>query len=196
MPVHNKKLVAATALFPLIFAFPVGPVLGQDQQDRRSIPPLTGPLAEDGLVDYYAALNRELSRGVTPENNAAVLLWQAFGPRSEGAEQPPRFFEMLGVDRPPDEGDYFVSFDEFVERSRSSRRVSDRAPRARPVSIMRPLARRGAGPRRSDRFSLFLTPFVTPENIVQRILENSTSRGRDASVNNLISNHYKTQNVL
>lgn len=42
---------------------------------------VTGPLNPDGTVDYVAAFNAELSQGVTPENNAAVLLLRALGSR-------------------------------------------------------------------------------------------------------------------
>ena len=41
---------------------------------------ITEPLREDGYVDYVAALNELSGRDVTPENNAAVLFWQAVGP--------------------------------------------------------------------------------------------------------------------
>lgn len=40
---------------------------------------ITEPLTEAGLVDYATYLNRQMSRGVPPDNNAAVLYWQAIG---------------------------------------------------------------------------------------------------------------------
>ena len=40
---------------------------------------LTSPLRPDGYVDYVAAVNARYGQGVTPENNAAVLLWKATG---------------------------------------------------------------------------------------------------------------------
>jgi hypothetical protein len=48
---------------------------------------VTGPLDKYGYVDYVTALNERLSKGVRPENNANVLIWQALGPRPEGAEE-------------------------------------------------------------------------------------------------------------
>src|SRR5712664_4809777 len=45
---------------------------------------VTGPLDKDGYIDYPAALNERLGKGVTPENNANVLIWKALGPRPEG----------------------------------------------------------------------------------------------------------------
>lgn len=41
---------------------------------------LTSPLRPDGSVDYPAAIDAELSQGVTQENNAAILLANAVGP--------------------------------------------------------------------------------------------------------------------
>ncbi len=41
---------------------------------------LTAPLDADGLPDYAAALLADMKKGVTPENNGAVLLLQSFWP--------------------------------------------------------------------------------------------------------------------
>ena len=72
---------------------------------------MTGPLLADGRVDYIAALNSRLRQGVTPANNANVLFWKAFGPRPEGGTMPPEFFEWMGIEAPPERGDYYI--DEF-----------------------------------------------------------------------------------
>jgi len=40
---------------------------------------VTEPLRSDGLPDYEAYLRKKLSQGITPENNAAPLLFQAVG---------------------------------------------------------------------------------------------------------------------
>ncbi len=79
---------------------------------------VTEPLREDGYVDYVAALNQAASEGVTPENNAAVLLWQALGPADipEGGRE--RFFRLLGIRPLPENGDYFVALKKPVERKR------------------------------------------------------------------------------
>src|SRR5262245_13901337 len=50
---------------------------------------VTEPLRKDGTIDYAAALNQRLSRGVTPENNTNVLFWKALGPHPERATMPP-----------------------------------------------------------------------------------------------------------
>ncbi|NQT40716.1 MAG: hypothetical protein HQ581_24695 [Planctomycetes bacterium] len=75
---------------------------------------ITEPLREDGSVDYIAALNQEASRGVTPENNANVLLWKAIGPKDIDEESRAAYFRALGMDPLPEQGDYFVSMNEFA----------------------------------------------------------------------------------
>jgi hypothetical protein len=63
---------------------------------------ISGPRRADGTVDYLAAFDQQCSRGVTKDNNAAVLIAQAIGPtifeeavRSEGLRR-------LGVTLEPD----------------------------------------------------------------------------------------------
>jgi hypothetical protein len=68
---------------------------------------VNGPLRKDGYIDYAAALNKRLSQGVTPGNNANVLFWKALGPHPEQATMPPAFFKWLGY-QPPERGEYFT----------------------------------------------------------------------------------------
>ncbi len=49
-----------------------------------------------------------LSKGVTPENNAVVLIWQAFGPGDLAPEQTAEYFKLLGIPAPPISGRYFT----------------------------------------------------------------------------------------
>lgn len=65
---------------------------------------------EDGLPDYAAAINDHFGKGVTPEENGAVLYYQAIGPAPEGSPMDDRFFDLLGMPRPPAKGDYFRGF--------------------------------------------------------------------------------------
>jgi hypothetical protein len=67
---------------------------------------VTGPLDANGRVNYAAAVNQHFSHGVTPQNNAAVLLYQAMGPNPGGVPLSNRFFEGLGMPRPVDDGNY------------------------------------------------------------------------------------------
>lgn len=76
---------------------------------------VTGPLGKDGLIDYTAAVNERLGKGVTPANNAVVLIWRAFGPRPEGTPVPEKFFRLLGIDAPPEKGDYFVDLNRYMK---------------------------------------------------------------------------------
>jgi type II secretory pathway pseudopilin PulG len=77
---------------------------------------ITGPLDHDGHVDYATAVNERLSKGVTPDNNAFALLWKALGPRPEGGKgMSPEYFQWLGIEVPPDQGDYFVDWNKYVK---------------------------------------------------------------------------------
>jgi hypothetical protein len=75
---------------------------------------VTGPRGADGRIDYVAALNERMRRGITPASNANVLLMQVFGPRPEGADMPPAFYKWLGVEPPPEKGDYLVGLFQYA----------------------------------------------------------------------------------
>ncbi len=75
---------------------------------------VTGPIDKDGYIDYEAALNDRLGKGVTPETNATVLIWKALGPTPEGSHMPPEFFKRLGIDEPPKDGAYFIPLRHFM----------------------------------------------------------------------------------
>ncbi|MEX1097538.1 MAG: hypothetical protein WED34_15945 [Planctomycetales bacterium] len=80
---------------------------------------ITEPLRADGLPDYAAALDAMASEGVTPENNAAVLYWQAFGPGEVPTAYRAEFFGRLGMTVPPPDGNYFLmeaAFQQELER--------------------------------------------------------------------------------
>lgn len=76
---------------------------------------ITEPLDADGYPDYVAALNRHCSREVTPENNAAVLFWKAFGPAKIDPDRRAQHFKLLGIAPLPAEGEYFRTSDRQVE---------------------------------------------------------------------------------
>ncbi len=82
---------------------------------------ITSPLRKDGYPDYIAALNEACSKGVTPQNNAVVLLFRAAGPRNVAPENRAEFFRLLGIPVPPERGDYFVEIRDFVRRQSSNR---------------------------------------------------------------------------
>jgi hypothetical protein len=55
---------------------PAGPVITPSPE----ITHFTAPLDKEGYVDFHAALNNELGKGVSPAENAAIPLLQAMGP--------------------------------------------------------------------------------------------------------------------
>jgi hypothetical protein len=76
---------------------------------------VTGPVDKDGYIDYAAALNERLGKGVTPENNANVLIWKALGPKPDGGKgMPAEFFKLMGMDVLPEKGEYFVSLTQYA----------------------------------------------------------------------------------
>src|SRR6266404_9447201 len=72
---------------------------------------VTDRLDSHGFVDYPTGLHDRLSKGITPENNANVLIWKALGPHPEGTTMPPEFFQWMGMQAPAEAGDYFIDLD-------------------------------------------------------------------------------------
>lgn len=87
---------------------------------------LTAPVRPDGSIDYLAALNEELSKGVTPENNAAIPLLRAYGP-GDNERIDPAFVlvcKALNVGVPPaEEGTIELSY--FLSRNKKDRPGDD-----------------------------------------------------------------------
>lgn len=75
---------------------------------------VTGPLTDDGYVDYARAINQRLGKGVTQETNANVLLWQAMGPHPEETTMPPEFFKLMEIPTPKEDGDYFLDLTRYL----------------------------------------------------------------------------------
>lgn len=80
---------------------------------------VTGPLREGGYIDYVAALNERMKQGVTPENNAMVLLVRALGPAPEGGPIPAEYFKLMGCEPPALGGKYFVDYVEFMKKEKN-----------------------------------------------------------------------------
>jgi hypothetical protein len=81
---------------------------------------ITEPLRADGYPDYVAALNERMSKGVTPDNNAAVLFWKALGPGEIDPKHRDEYFKMLGMPSLPADGAYFVTLDKYLDRQKHS----------------------------------------------------------------------------
>ena len=99
---------------------------------------VTGPLDKEGYIDYEAALNDRLGKGVTPETNANVLLWKALGRRPKGAGMPAEDFKRMGIEPPPKDGEYFIGILQLLEG----------APQAGPERVRRGLRPAGLGGKR------------------------------------------------
>ena len=91
---------------------------------------ITEPLDVNGYPDYAAWLNRELSAGVTPDNNATVLLLQAVGPAVIRSELRERYWKLLGIEPLPEKGDYFVELEVAARQSQPAHitPVSEKTP--------------------------------------------------------------------
>ncbi|HTU19512.1 MAG TPA: hypothetical protein VMG10_15735 [Gemmataceae bacterium] len=75
---------------------------------------VTEPLDADGYIDYATALNKRMRKGITPANNANVLIWKALGPHPEGATMSAEFFKWLEIEPLPERGDYFIPMLHFL----------------------------------------------------------------------------------
>lgn len=76
---------------------------------------ITQPLDADGYVDYVAVHNAQNRRGITPENNFAVVLWQVCGPEAIPVEHRQTFFQELGIEVPSADGDYLLIPEAFAK---------------------------------------------------------------------------------
>jgi hypothetical protein len=81
------------------------------------------PLDENGDPDYVAYLNRRQKAGVTLENNAAIPMIQALGPKFDAlfSTEPPsaEYFRELGIEPLEANSHYFVGFDTWIKSSTS-----------------------------------------------------------------------------
>ncbi len=75
---------------------------------------LVEPLDNEGFVDYLAAVNQRWSRGVTPENNAAVLLAQALDPKEVWESIYDEFYADLQVAKPTAGAVHLPDYYQFV----------------------------------------------------------------------------------
>jgi hypothetical protein len=105
----------------VVTALEIGPAAGQEAKRKgkftigRETTNVTGPVDKDGYIDYAAALNKRLGQKVTPDQNANVLLWKAFGPHPEGATMLAEYFQLLGMPAPPEDGEYFVDLTRYLK---------------------------------------------------------------------------------
>jgi len=116
MQVFQSRLsifILSLILLPCFIALGQQPVLVTISKETTRI---VKPLKEDGYPDYIAALNEQLGRGVTPENNIAVTVWEAVGPEDLSPGIKSSYFKHLGMDPLPTDGDYYRSFYQRIEK--------------------------------------------------------------------------------
>lgn len=76
---------------------------------------VTGPLNRDGTVNFPAAINAANSRGITPQNNAAVALLKIIGARALSVSAAARTAGLaaMGIPKLPQSGP-FASFEDYL----------------------------------------------------------------------------------
>jgi hypothetical protein len=88
---------------------------------------ITAPLRPDGLPDYEKYVLELYRDGVTPENNAAVLLWQAMWPGDLEPEQYAVVAKELGLSHIPSAHNALVPPYREVTRERVAKWLNERA---------------------------------------------------------------------
>ena len=104
----------------------------------------TAPLRDDGMPDYAQWLLENGRKGVTPENNAAVLMWQSLWPGDLEEQHYKLICDELGIDPVPSKEDSLQSVDEMATFRRlatwlyEQRRLSvdGRAPTAKTIAAL------------------------------------------------------------
>tara|TARA_B110000438_G_scaffold302345_1_gene359756 strand:- start:276 stop:1907 length:1632 start_codon:yes stop_codon:yes gene_type:complete len=104
--------IASLILLPCFLAFGQKPVLVTISKETTRI---VKPLKEDGYPDYIAALNQQFGRGITAENNIAVTVWEVVGSKDLSADIKSMYFQHLGMDPLPTDGNYYRSFHQQIE---------------------------------------------------------------------------------
>jgi hypothetical protein len=94
---------------------------------------ITAPLRKDGYVDYVAALNEHFRAGVTVKNNAAVLFWQAMGPREINPQYREEYFKRLGIPPLAEKGNYYVPLNDYAKRGKDAGKPADAERQAKTM---------------------------------------------------------------
>jgi len=126
--------MAAAAIATAAELSAVNPTLSLGHDTTRVI----GPLDTEGYVDYAEVLRERCGRGVTPDNNACALLWEAIGTAHTLVGATDAHFAALGIRRPPSDGQYLVPFDAYLESLRLDEDEYDRVHSLRYTLARRP----------------------------------------------------------
>jgi hypothetical protein len=111
------------AIYLVCAVLVVGAILMVMTEVRRSIRPgfdttrIIKPVQDNGTIDYLTAIEDYFGRGVTSENNAAPLMFRAFGRQALANNQPEDgITNRLGIPHLPGQGDYFVSYEDYMKQ--------------------------------------------------------------------------------
>ncbi len=74
-----------------------------------------GPINADGTINYVAAINKMSSKGVTPQNNAAIPLIHAVGPEKIPKQVRVQTFKILKMRLLPEKGEYFQDLEDYEQ---------------------------------------------------------------------------------
>jgi hypothetical protein len=104
---------------------------------------LTAPLAADGLPDYAAAIDAELKKGVTPQNNGAVPFLEAMWTDDTAGkyygyspDQTKLLAAALGVPLPPPSGSRFADRESKAMKQRAKQLIESRSsPGSPPIDL-------------------------------------------------------------
>lgn len=80
----------------LILGLRVQDITGNKLIVGRDTTFVLGPILPDGTIDFNAALNSRYSKGITPQENAMVILDQAFPSENESFVSEIRYHRLLG----------------------------------------------------------------------------------------------------
>jgi hypothetical protein len=133
---------------------------------------ITEPLRPDGAVDYVAALNQHLSEGVTPENNAVVLLMEVMGSGVIEPEIREEFYRHLGVPVPETTEGALESYWDFLgEHLKSTGRTLSEEERGK--LHLETFDESYGGPWQREKFSLVAEWLEENEPAIDLIVEAS-----------------------
>lgn len=103
----KKKLLYIVAAIFLSMLLLIGwELILSSRKPAVTTPGESLPTYSDGFVDYVTILDNEWAEGVTPENNAAVILFEMFGSSIALTNQPDEYFSALEIPIPPKIGCY------------------------------------------------------------------------------------------
>ena len=147
MRVRAELVVKESLVCLMLFVFlSAGNTRAQDDENKptpkftlsRETTFLTAPIKKNRFVDYAAGINQQLKKGITAKDNAAVELYKALGPKPENCKLPDKFFAEIGMERPPERGEYLKSLFELVDKSKMTEAQVDQLYKVQFLTMKQP----------------------------------------------------------